>query len=378
MKSLRTMWSSTDFGANELTRYASTAMCREARQGIFVLGILTMLLMAGLALLYHALGLGTAYPYTFGVLALLALHVAVSARAITDIKVLYLLGMMLLAVSGLAFVLLAHRYGVFTATLFSTVVLLFMVIPLVPWGLREALFAVGTIYLIFTGSTLSVAGRFAHEALWTLQFLMLSAAMISLALVAFAIVVRKEHLEARFKLTAANEKLATVSLQDPLTGAWNRRFLEEHFGEIVARHAGRGQTCALGVLDVDKFKELNDSYGHACGDRVLKRLVKALTQALDADEYVVRIGGDEFVLIMKEEAAKPRLERALERFGEREEGYSDLLPAMPSVSIGMARVPPEARIPLREAYLLADKSLYAAKAGRRGLVVESTLGEGVA
>src|SRR6266700_7898974 len=77
MKSLRTMWSSTDFGANELTRYASAVMCREARQGIFVLGILTMLLMAGLALLYHTLGLGTAYPYTFGVLALLALHVAV-------------------------------------------------------------------------------------------------------------------------------------------------------------------------------------------------------------------------------------------------------------------------------------------------------------
>jgi diguanylate cyclase (GGDEF)-like protein len=377
MKSLRSMWSSTDFGANELTRYASAVMCREARQGIFVLGILTMVLMAGLALLYHVLGLGTTYPYTFGVLALLALHVAVSARAITDIKVLYLLGMTLLAVSGLAFVLLAHRYGVFTATLFSTVVLLFMVIPLVPWGLREALFAVGVIYLIFTGSTLSVAGRFAHEALWTLQFLMLSAAVISLALVAFAIVVRKEHLEARFKLTAANEKLAKVSLQDPLTGAWNRRFLEEHFGEIVARHAARGEACALGVLDVDKFKELNDSYGHACGDRVLQRLVKALTQALDTDEYVVRIGGDEFVLIMKEEAAKPRLERALEWFREREEGFPDL-PAMPSVSIGMARVPPEASIPLREAYLLADKSLYAAKAGRRGLVVESTLGEGVA
>ena len=377
MKSLRAMWSSTDFGASELTRYASAVMCREARQGIFVLGILTMLLMAGLALLYHALGLDTAYPYTFGMLALLALHVAVSARAVTDIKVLYLLGMMLLALSGLAFVLLAHRYGVFTATLFSTVVLLFMVIPLVPWGLREALLAVGVIYLIFTGSTLSVAGRFPHEALWTLQFLMLSAAVISLALVAYAIVVRKEHLEARFKLTAANEKLAKVSLQDPLTGAWNRRFLEEHFGEIVARHAARGEACALGVLDVDKFKELNDTYGHACGDRVLQRLVKALTQALDADEYVVRIGGDEFVLIMKEEAAKPRLERALERFGEREEGCSDL-PLMPSVSIGMARVPPEARIPLREAYLLADRSLYAAKAGRRGRVVESTLGQGVA
>src|SRR5258707_9988459 len=69
MKSLRSMWSSTDFGASELTRYASAVMCREARQGIFVLGILTMLLMAGLALLYHALGPGAAYPYTFGALA---------------------------------------------------------------------------------------------------------------------------------------------------------------------------------------------------------------------------------------------------------------------------------------------------------------------
>ncbi len=127
---------------------------------------------------------------------------------------------------------------------------------------------------------------------------------------------------------------------------------------------------------MDEFKELNDTYGHACGDRVLQRLVKALTQALGADEYVVRIGGDEFVLIMREEAAKPRLERALKRFGEREEGSSDL-PAMPSVSIGMARVPTEARIPLMEAYLLADRSLYAAKAEGRGLVVESTL-EGVA
>ena len=81
MKSLRTIWSSTDFGANELTRYASAVMCREARQGVFVLGMLTLLLMAGLAVLYYALGLSTTYQYTFGALALLALHVAVSKFA---------------------------------------------------------------------------------------------------------------------------------------------------------------------------------------------------------------------------------------------------------------------------------------------------------
>jgi diguanylate cyclase len=374
MNRLRRIWSSTDFGASELTRYASAVMRRETRQGIFVLGMLTTALMSGLAGLYYALGLGSEYQYTFAVLALLAVHVALSARSLIDIKVLYLLGMVLLALSALAFVLLAHRYGVFTATLFSTVVLLFMVVPLVPWGMREACLAVGILYVIFTGSTLSVARRFPPEALWTLQFLMLSAAVISLALVAYAIVVRKEHLEARFNLTAANERLAKVSLQDPLTGAWNRRFLELHFDEIVARHAGGGQGCALSIVDVDKFKELNDSYGHACGDDVLRQLVNTLTDALDPDEYVIRIGGDEFVLIMKDEGAKSRLEHALGRLKKRERGFHGL-PAMPSVSIGMTRIPPQTRLPLKEVYLLADKSLYAAKARGRGLVLETVVGQ---
>jgi len=82
MKPIRAMWSSTDFGASELTRYAHAVMRREARQGIFALGILTMLLMSGLAGLYYVLGLGSPCQYTFGMLALLALHVAISARSL--------------------------------------------------------------------------------------------------------------------------------------------------------------------------------------------------------------------------------------------------------------------------------------------------------
>jgi diguanylate cyclase len=367
MKPLRAIWSSTEFGAAELTRYARGVMRREARQGIFVLGMLTMLLMSGLAGLYYALGLGSAYHYTFGMLALLALHVAISARSISEIKVLYLLGMVLLAVSGLAFVLLAHRYGAFTAALFSTVVLLFMVVPLVPWGMREALIAVGIIYVIFTGSTLSVAGRFPHAVLWTLQFLMVSAAVISLSLVAYAVVVRKDHLEARFNLTAANERLARTSLQDALTGAWNRRFLEQHFDDIVARHAARGDGCALSIVDVDMFKALNDTHGHACGDEVLRRLVATLGDALAADEYVIRIGGDEFMLLMKEQGARSRIERALQSLRDTK----DRLPAMPGVSVGMARIPLHKTMSLKDASLLADRALYEAKARGRGMVLDA-------
>jgi len=370
MKALRAIWSSTDFAASELTRYAGEVMCREARKGIFVLGVLTTLLMLGFAVLYYALGMRSGYQYTFAILGLLALHVAISARSLRDIKVLYVLAMVLLALSGLACALLAHRYGGFTATLFSTVVLLFMVVPLVPWGLREALAAVAIVYVIFTGSSLSVGGRFPPEALWTLQFLMLSAAVISLCLVCYAIVVRKEHLEARFNLTAANEKLARVSVQDSLTGAWNRRFLEEHFDQIIARYAAAGNGCALGIIDVDRFKQLNDTYGHSVGDQVLQRTVGTLSAVLSEDEYVVRLGGDEFLVIMKDAAARERLDQIRQRLGDRA-GLLPAVPAMPSVSIGLARAAAGSRVSLSELYLLADKSLYAAKARGRGLVCEA-------
>ena len=360
MKALRSLWSATDFAANDVALYAGEVMCREARQGVFALGVLTMLLMAGFAALYYALGMHSGYEGTFAILALLALHVAVSARRLRDLNALYLLAVVLLALCGLACALLAHRYGTFTATLFSTIVLLFMVVPVVPWGLREALFAVAIVYAIFTGSSLSVAGRFPPEALWTLQFLMVSAAMISLSLVCYAIVIRKGHLEARFQLAAANEKLSRASLQDALTGAWNRRFLEQNFDQIIARYRAAGRGCALSIVDVDKFKQLNDSHGHAHGDLVLRQLVEALSAELEADEYVVRVGGDEFVLIMKEEASRERLQRMCRRLGAA------------SVSIGTARLGAGApALPLGELYVRADKSLYEAKARGRGLVCDS-------
>jgi hypothetical protein len=121
-KLLRAVWSSSEFDGADLTRFAQPVMRIEAQQGVVVLGTLTMLLMAGLALLYYVLHLGAAYVYTFAMLAALAGHTAISARMVSDIKVLHLLGMVLLAGCGLAFTLLANRYGVFTATLFSTVV----------------------------------------------------------------------------------------------------------------------------------------------------------------------------------------------------------------------------------------------------------------
>jgi diguanylate cyclase (GGDEF)-like protein len=283
-----------------------------------------------------------------------------SAKMVSDIKVLYLLGMVLLAACGLAFMLLAHRYGVFTTTLFSTVVLLFMVVPLVPWGLREALFATGIIYFIFTASTLSASKAFNPETLWTLQFLMLSGAMIALAVVARAVLIRKAHVEARFKLTTVNEELYRLSHRDALTGAWNRRFLEEQFSGIVAQHAALTQGSCFGLIDIDKFKQLNDTYGHLCGDRVLQRLVRVLTGALGPDDYVVRMGGDEFAMMLRGGRVQMRVERALEGFSGRDDGCPEL-PALPRVSVGLVHLPAGVPASLEASYLTADKALYAAK-----------------
>ncbi len=359
-KLLRAVWSSSDFEGDDLTRFAQPVMRSEAQQGIFVLGTLTMLLMTGLALLYYSLNLGTAYVYTFALLAALSGHTAMSAKMVSDIKVLYLLGMVLLAACGLAFMLLAHRYGVFTTTLFSTVVLLFMLVPLVPWGLREALFAAGIVYFIFTASTLSASKAFNPETLWTLQFLMLSGAMIALAVVARAVLIRKAHVEARFKLTAVNEELYRLSHRDALTGAWNRRFLEEQFSGIVAQHAAHTQGSCFGLIDIDKFKQLNDTYGHLCGDRVLQRLVRVLTGALGPDDYVVRMGGDEFAMMLRGGRVQMRVERALEGFSGRDDGCPEL-PALPRVSVGLVHLPAGVPASLEASYLRADKALYAAK-----------------
>jgi diguanylate cyclase len=368
-KLLRAVWSSSDFDGDELTRFAQPVMRIETQQGVFMLGTLTMLLMAGLALLYYELHLGTAYVYTFALLGALSGHTAMSAKMVSDIKVLYLLGMVLLAGCGLAFMLLAHRYGVFTATLFSTVVLLFMVVPLVPWGLREALFAAGIVYFIFTASTLSAVKAFNAQTLWTLQFLMLTGAMIALTIVVRAVLIRKAHVEARFRLTAVNEELCDLSHRDALTGAWNRRFLEEQFSDIVAQHAALGQGSCFGLIDIDKFKQINDTYGHQCGDRVLQRLVQVLTGALRTDDYVVRMGGDEFAMMLRGGQVKERVERALDGFSGRDDGCPGL-PALPRVSVGLVHLPAGVTASLEEIYMKADKALYAAKEHPSRWIVE--------
>ena len=371
-KLLRDTWSASAFETEALAQHATDAMRSEAKQGVYAMALLTLLMMLGLSWFYLYLGLATEHLYTFALLGLLSVHVAFSAKKLSDtadLKVLYLLGMVLLSLTALAFTLLAQKEGNFTGATLSTVVLLFMIVPLVPWGMREALLALGTIYAILTGSTLSAASRFTAHDLLALQFLMLGAALIALAVVARTVLVRKGHLEARFDLFRANEQLVTLAMHDPLTGTKNRRFLEERFESIARDYNACGRPYFFCVLDIDKFKTLNDTYGHACGDSVLRRLAQALKSSFDPDDHIVRMGGDEFVVITGSSDLQARFARVLRAFNASDIAGGEGSPRA-SVSLGGARVNAAVPPAFDGLYLAADKALYAAKAMGAGSVVE--------
>ena len=351
-------WSSTEFDSEELTRYAEQFMVGEVSRGVSTLGLVTLLLFTFAAVLYGMLEYNQLYLYTCVVLSLLCVHVVFTSSRVQDSKALYLLCMTLIIVSGTAFVLLAHQQGNFNNALLPSVVVLFMVIPIVPWGMREGLAIVLLIYLVFTLSTLSVEGRFSSENLLVLQFMMLVSALVSLTILGRNVTVRKDDIRARYELENAHRQMERLSYEDGLTGAWNRRYLEVQFKRVLRRMLERGNSKVFfGLIDADDFKLINDSYGHHAGDGVLKKIADSFQQALGENSYVFRIGGDEFVVVFESDDYEAMLQQATDELSQQ----SGSIPGA-RVSIGVIEVQgAQDGIDLEKLYKEADKLLYRAK-----------------
>jgi diguanylate cyclase (GGDEF)-like protein/PAS domain S-box-containing protein len=90
------------------------------------------------------------------------------------------------------------------------------------------------------------------------------------------------------------DRLLDQTLRDPLTGCWNRRYL----AEFAARHQDAGGSWGCVMVDIDQFKHYNDEFGHEAGDAVLNRVARFLMRATRAEESTVRMGGDEFLLLL--------------------------------------------------------------------------------
>jgi diguanylate cyclase (GGDEF)-like protein len=107
-----------------------------------------------------------------------------------------------------------------------------------------------------------------------------------------------ETAELAASLADANRRLERQAHIDPLTGLLNRRGLERHIAKLQTRARRRATRTAVILVDIDDFKQINDRHGHTGGDRVLEEVAQALERLARASDFVARIGGDEFLLVL--------------------------------------------------------------------------------
>jgi diguanylate cyclase (GGDEF)-like protein len=357
---LSSLWSCTEFRLPGLRDYAAPVITSETRRGVALLSLVALLFLGLAAVVSATFALGASYTYTYTVLAALALHVYLSSARVEQLGALYLLAMLLLVVCGSSLVLLAQRAQQLHIMLLLSVAVLIMLVPVVPWGLREAGATLGAIYLMFTASTWLTRFRFAALDLWVLQCLMLVATLISLALVGRALGLRKHDLALRFELEKTQRELTELVNRDHLTGCWNRRHLERDFDRVVAHHHAAGQPSYFGLFDIDRFKSINDTFGHGSGDAVLRAVHAAFSHLAGDVEYLARLGGDEFALLMCGADVPARVEAALRSVSDK---LDTPLPGgvTPTVSLGLVCLPAQDRLSFDQAYKLADDLLYEAK-----------------
>ena len=150
------------------------------------------------------------------------------------------------------------------------------------------------------------------------------------ALVATAV---KRRIEAR------QEGLRLLTQQDALTGLGNRRLLHERLDYEIARHRRHSRRFTLMALDLDGFKQVNDRYGHPAGDEILREVARAMERAVRDQDTVVRVGGDEFAVLVPE-ASWQDADHLAERLRRSVAGAVGGLDAL-SVSVGYAVFPDE-------------------------------------
>ena len=106
--------------------------------------------------------------------------------------------------------------------------------------------------------------------------------------------------------------LRNLAMIDPLTGLYNRRFAEQRLSAEVARSERRGHPLTVLTLDLNNFKEINDTYGHPAGDQVLQEFASRLNKVIRGSDLAVRLGGDEFLVVLPE-CTLDQLKLVLER-----------------------------------------------------------------
>ena len=166
-------------------------------------------------------------------------------------------------------------------------------------------------------------------------------------------------------LQASEAQAQHLAFHDVLTGLPNRALLQDRMDLALAR-ARRGQPCVVMVLDLDRFKQVNDTLGHTAGDTLIKEFAARLTGIVRSTDTVARIGGDEFAILLSDTGDRGEVEQLTDRILAAVHQPFDLLGkrTFVGVSIGAAMVP-EAGLDRGDLIRKADIALYRAKAEGR-------------
>lgn len=183
-----------------------------------------------------------------------------------------------------------------------------------------------------------------------------------------------EHISLALANIRLRESLRYLSIRDPLTGLYNRRYLEETIEREFSRAERNNYSVAILMLDIDHFKHFNDTYGHDAGDYVLKNVAQVFQSFTRAGDILCRFGGEEFLIFLFNtdyNAARSYAERLRNAVNEMHLFYNAKSLGSISISLGLAVHPDDGRDP-HTLIERADSALYKAKnAGRNRVVAVS-------
>jgi diguanylate cyclase (GGDEF)-like protein len=174
--------------------------------------------------------------------------------------------------------------------------------------------------------------------------------------------------DAQVQLVKKLDVARREALMDPLTAVWNRRAADELLRKAIEIADADKNAMAVCMIDICRFKEINDTYGHPAGDAALTRIARLLVSSVRDGDAVCRVGGDEFMIIMprvgpsEAEGVADRLRRAVEQTRLKTSGGDIAL----SVTTGIAIRAPGNRCTSDALVQSADRALYAARAPRSG------------
>ncbi len=236
---------------------------------------------------------------------------------------------------------------------------------------RVPITAFAYLLTMLMGAALAISLR-AFEDLWLLMIFMVNFGVMMGVTVVRAWRIarnREEGLKSasseNIELQKANEEIRRMTLVDLLTGLYNRKAFVEQLVEKV--EAEEQQTLAVFLMDLDRFKHINDSLGHDAGDELLKVVSKRLSNAVSESDSIARFGGDEFALLIAEcdspKVAVKVADRIINRLNDPVRIKDTLI--HPNASIGVSFYPEHSKDP-DELVSLADIALHHAKEKGRG------------